>query len=106
MPYLDTSIGPFKDGQGEGEIRVLVFSRGEVMWEPGQDFLDSRWHATERAMMPDEIKAIPGYIGGGLLADASTADLPTEKTSGEMVLLTDYLERPCAKYPEGRRMFI
>jgi hypothetical protein len=46
MPYYDAAIGPFANGQGKGEIRVLTFSRSEVMWEPGQDFLESRWHAT------------------------------------------------------------
>jgi hypothetical protein len=33
MPYFDAAIGPFKNGQGKGEIRVLTFSRSEVMWE-------------------------------------------------------------------------
>jgi hypothetical protein len=59
-----------------------------------------------RAVLIDDIKAIPGYVGGRLLPDASTSDLPSEKKSDEMAILTDYLERPSAKYPKGRRCFI
>lgn len=106
MPYFDPGIGPYQDGQPQGDIRVLTFSRSEVMWEPGQDFLESRWHAVRRAVLIDDIKAIPGYIGGSLKPDATTADLPSEKRSEKMALLTDYLERPCKKYPQGRRCFI
>lgn len=106
MPYYDTSIGPFKDGVGRGEIRVLTFSRSEVMWEPGQNFLESRWHAIRRAVLMDDIKAIPGYVGGKLIADAMTSDLPSDKKSEKMAILTDFLERPSAKYPHGRRCFI
>lgn len=110
FPYFDPNVGPFKatiDGvEGLGEIKVLTFSRSEVMWEPGQDFLDSRWHAVQRAMLVDDIKQIPGYMGGGIVPDASTSDVPTEKRSDEMAVLTDYLERPCSKYPNGRRCFI
>jgi len=42
LPYYDKTIGPFKDGQAQGEVRVLTLSRSEVLWEPGQDFLESR----------------------------------------------------------------
>jgi hypothetical protein len=111
MPYFDASVGPFKpslDGkmEGQGEVRVWTGSRSEVMWEPGQDFLESRWHAIERAMLVEDIKKIPGYVGGALTADATTADLPSDKKSDKMAALTDYLERPSEKYPFGRRCFI
>jgi hypothetical protein len=76
------------------------------MWEPGMDFDESPWHAIDEAMLVDDIKRIPGYVGGKLIADALTADLPTEKRSDKMARLTTYLERPCQKYPEGRRCFI
>lgn len=111
MPYFDQSIGPFTpgpDGQvrGQGEIKILALSRSEVMWEPGVDFLESRWHAIERAVPVENIKKLPGYIGGSLSKDATTADLPGERISDEMARLTDYLERPCEKYPNGRRCWI
>jgi hypothetical protein len=70
------------------------------------DFDESPWHAIDEAMLIDDIKRIPGYVGGKLIADALTADLPTEKRSDKMARLTTYLERPCQKYPEGRRCFI
>jgi hypothetical protein len=92
--------------RGLGEIRVLTLSRSEVMWEPGVDFHESRWHAIERAVPVEDIKRLPGYIGGMLAKDASTADLPSGKTSDQMAVLTDYLERPCERYPNGRRCFI
>lgn len=76
------------------------------MWEPGVDFDESPWHAIERAMTPESVKALPGFIGVPLTADARTGDLPQGKTSDTMVRLTEYQERPCPKYPEGRRCFI
>jgi hypothetical protein len=111
MPYFDPNVGPFKqnaDGEwvGQGEIRHLDLSRSEVMWELGVDFDDSRWHAIERAQLIEDIKAIPGYIGGDLKSDASTADLPSDKKTDEMALVDEVLERPCKEYPHGRRMFI
>jgi hypothetical protein len=106
VPFYDKNIGPFKGGEAQGEIRVLTLSRSEVLWEPGVDFLESRWHVIERAVLVEDIKAIPGYVGGELRKDASTADLPSEKTSDEMAILSEYLERPCPEYPEGRRCFI
>jgi hypothetical protein len=106
MPYFDAGVGPFVPGpdgrpQGLGEIRVLTLSRSEVMWEPGVDFMESRWHAIERAVLVEEIKRLPGYIGGLLAKDATTADLPSGKTSDQMAVLTDYLERPCERVPAG-----
>jgi hypothetical protein len=111
MPYFDSCVGPFVPGpdgrpQGLGEIRVLTGCRSETMWEAGVDFMESRWHAIERAVLVEEIKRLPGYIGGLLAKDATTADLPSGKTSDQMAVLTDYLERPSAEYPQGRRCFI
>jgi hypothetical protein len=65
------------------------------------DFDESPWHAIDEAMLIDDIKRIPGYVGGKLIADALTADLPTEKRSDKMARLTTYLERPCQKYPRA-----
>jgi hypothetical protein len=110
MPYFDACVGPFLPTptgvEGLGEVRVLTLSRSEVMWEPGVDFHESRWHAIERAVPVEDIQKLPGYIGGLLAKDASTADTPGGKTSDQMAVLTDYLERPCEKYPNGRRCFI
>jgi hypothetical protein len=106
MPYWDQNVGPYTqqpDGtwEGRGELKHLSLSRSEVMWEPGVDFDDSPWHAIERAMTPEAIKAIPGFIGMPLPADARTSDIPDGKRSDTMTRLTEYLERPCPKYPEG-----
>jgi hypothetical protein len=111
LPYFDAGIGPFTEGPdgrmvGQGEVRVWTGTRSEVMWEPDQDFMESRWHAIERAMPIEDIQRIPGYIGGEIVPNATTADLPSEKRSEKMAALTDYLERPSSKYPLGRRCFI
>jgi hypothetical protein len=111
MPYWDQNVGPYTqqpDGtwEGRGEVKHLSLSRSEVMWEPGVDFDDSSWHAIERAMTPEAIKQLPGFIGLPLPADARTSDIPDGKRSDTMTRLTEYLERPSAKYPEGRRCFI
>jgi hypothetical protein len=52
-------------------------------------------------MTPEAIKQIPGFIGMPLPADARTSDIPDGKRSDTMTRLTEYLERPCPKYPEG-----
>ena len=110
VPYFDPNVGPFRqdpqtgEWRGEGEIRLLDLTRSEVMWEPGVDFDDSRWHGIERAMLKDEVKKLPGFTGEPLEADASTADVP--KKTDEMVLVTMFLERPCPDYPQGRRVWV
>ena len=110
MPYFDPNVGPFVPVDGElvgmGEIRVQTFNRSEVMWEPGEDFDDSRWHAVERARLITELEQLPGFVGGTLNADARTSDVPTDSAEADKVVTTDFMERPCPKYPQGRRMLI
>lgn len=119
-PYFDTSVGPFiteTDEMGEpigtvgvGEIRLCTFSGNEVYWEPGVRFEESRWHVIERARPRAEVEDLPGFIGGELKADAkergSSFGSNTSKKAGgvELVLVTEYFERPCPKYPEGRHL--
>lgn len=112
MPYFDPNVGPYTTDpdtgkvNGRGELRFLNLSRGQVGWEPGMDFEDSPFHIVERAVLIDEIKRLPGYVGGDLKPDAQTSDVPEGKRSDEMAVLTEFLERPCPDYPEGRRAFI
>lgn len=118
-PYFDPNCGPFTDlievdeegntsesRVGQGEVRVRTMNRSEVMWEPGVDFEDSRWHAVEQAQVIDEVKAMAGYLGGGLAADANTNETPSFRDDPDernMVLVTEYLERPSLKNPKGKR---
>lgn len=120
FPYFEQNVGPYThvpeggpDGNGEwvgqGEIRVKTFGGNEVYWEAGVDFEHSRWWATEQARTVDEVKQTPGYIGGDLSPDASTSDLATDAqkvADGNLVMVTDYFERPCPQWPEGRRIQI
>ena len=112
MPYFDPNVGPFKPNeQGEyeglGELKFLNLSRSEVGWEPGVDFDESPYYIIERAYLKDVIERLPGFVGGTIPLNAKTSDLPTDKkTSDQMAVVTMYLERPCPKYPEGRRVFV
>lgn len=112
MPYFDTNIGPFvidpdtEEVIGQGEIKVLTLSADQVYWEPGVDFEDSRWHVIERAVPVDEVENIPGFNGVVIKPDATTEDLPTDGPTEQMVLLTEYLERPSPKFTKGRRIRI
>lgn len=107
LPYFDPNVGPYTqvDGEmvGRGEIKVLVLSGNQVYSEPGCDFEESRWYAIERARPIDEVRDIPGFVGGELTPDASTSDIPTDRSeSDNLVMVTEYFERPCPRYPDGR----
>lgn len=109
LPYFDSTVGPYVDVDGElvgqGELKVVVLSGNEVYWEPGVKFRLSRWWATERAIPIDDVREFPGFDGKDLQPDASTSDIPTDRPSNDqLVMVTDYFERPCPKYPDGRRL--
>jgi hypothetical protein len=110
MPYFDADVAPYRktpEGvKGTGEIKFLNLTRSQVGWEPGVDFEDSPFWIIERALTPEEIRSLPGFIGVPLVTDASTTDAPSERKSDRMVVVTEYLERPCRKYPDGRRWFL
>jgi hypothetical protein len=111
MAYWDNQIGPFyeldddnggKKVVGEGDVRVGVWNGQQVMWEPGVEFEKSPWWAILHKKPKDVVEADPDYLGGKLKADADQDD---GKASDNLVLITEYIERPCAKWPEGRRLF-
>lgn len=114
MPYFEPNVGPYvqidtEDGPkqvGYGEIRVLILNGNECYWEPGVDFMDSRWYVIERATPLDDIREIPGFTGIELKADAGTSDIPTDKDKDNLAMLTRYMERPCPEYPQGRHLYI
>jgi hypothetical protein len=129
MPFFDETIGPYveEDERGEdgmpvlgedeqprskvvgmGEIRYAVFSGLEVGWQPGAQFEDARYYVIVHARPREQVEAEPGFIGGPLKADAaSQPDFFGEKPKtpdADLVLVTDYMERPCAHQPNGRRV--
>jgi hypothetical protein len=109
LPYFDPNVGPYTliDGQwvGRGELKILVLSGNQVYSETGVDFEESKWFAIERARPIDEVQELPGYCGGKLVPDASTSDIPSDRdTSDNLVMVTEYFERPCPRYPDGRCM--
>lgn len=110
MPYFDQNVGPYhktdKGYEGQGDIRFLTLNRSEVGWEPGVDFEDSPWYVIVRAQLTEDVKKIPGFLGGDPPKNAMLADLPEGKKSGEMTEVTMFLERPCPDYPQGRMCYI
>lgn len=91
---------------GMGEVAAQVYSGLEVMWEPGVEFEESPWIAIEHARPVEDVEGEPGFEGGKLKPDAD-ANLTAEKSPAgtNLVLVTEFLERPCPKYPKGRRLF-
>lgn len=105
-PYFDNTIGtPLSDtGVCTGDVRVRIFGRNQVGWEPGVLFDDSRWLYVDTAEPIDRVKKWPGYLGGELQAD--TIEASQDKAATNLVRVTHYLERPSAEYREGRHLVI
>lgn len=112
LPYFDPNVAPFtqvgvneQTGEpemvGQGEIKLMVLDGNQVYWEPGIEFEDSRWWAIERARTIEEVREIPGFFGEPLVGDASEDG---KRQNSQLVIVTEYFERPCQKYPEGRRI--
>lgn len=105
-PYFDNTVGPYFQGEdgelvGKGEIKVRVFTGNQVAWEPGIRFQDSGWCSVDVALPEDEVKALPGYVGGPLIPDAAVGGVG-KADNAKLVLCTHYLERPTLKFPKGR----
>jgi hypothetical protein len=110
-PYFDPTVGTPIDGKvATGEIRVRTFGPNEVFWEPGVRFEDSRWHCIIQARAIDEVKRIPGFLGGKLTADANTSPFsfgnPVAQPEANKVMVTEYLERPSPQNRQGRRLIM
>lgn len=97
-------MGQDADGNdiATGEVEIRVLGPNEVYSEPGVQFEDSRWYAVEQARPLEDVYAMTGYMGGKLDANANTSDmLNKQQKSTNMVIVTEYLERPSAK--NGRK---
>lgn len=120
MAYWDTNIGPFvapvdpetgkpvKEPVGLGDVRIWTGNANEVFWEPGVRFEDSRWYCIEHARPVDAVTSEPGYIGPAKLSpDASALHVVGRKepnTTGNLVIVSEYMERPSVMFPKGRRL--
>lgn len=115
MPFWDTTIGPYlENGMGIGDVRIRTFTGDEVGWEPGLEFHESGYHVIVQARSIDEVQSMPGFIKipdaeQQLLPDAATQRplaSPSDARGGasKLVMVTEYLERPCPKWPKGRRV--
>jgi len=106
-PVLDAEGNPETETVGMGEVRIEIYSGLEVGWEPGVDFEKSRYYFITHARPIEEVEAEPEFEGGKLKPDANADSITGEKGAAgtNMVLVTEYGERPCPKYPKGRRLF-
>ena len=124
-PYWNPNVGPFIENEitetvmgpegpeevptgqteavGMGEVGVQVYSGLEVSYEDGVDFEDSPWYLIENARPVEEVEKEPGFQGK-LNADADASDSPAKKKGSKLVMVSEYLERPCPDWPEGRRL--
>jgi len=112
FPYWDASIGPFVETDegviGMGELRAAVFTGLEVIWEPGVEFEDTRWFAIEHARSKEDVEKEPGFMGPPLKPDADQHGMIAGRErpkGGNLVMVTEFFERPCPDYPRGRRLF-
>jgi hypothetical protein len=118
-PYIDVSQTPDEDPEGEegeetedqepeyvgmGEIKIACYDGRALMWEPGVDFEESRWWAIQHARPVEEVEDEPDFIGEKLKPDATLPGRNKPK-GAKLVMVTEFLERPCPSYPNGRRMF-
>ncbi len=111
-PYFEPDAGPVvgedEDGSPirEGGVCVHVYAGEQVMWEPGLAYERSRWWAFAQARSVDDVKNSEGYIGPEeLKGNAKTSDLVNDSqapSSGDLVVVVDYFERPSEKYQDGR----
>lgn len=107
LPYWEPNVGPYVDGVGYGEVRHRVLTRSQVSWEPGMDYEESPWCAIEYARPISALKKEEGFLGGELTPDAETTRIQGRKReSSDLALVTEYFERPCPQYPEGRRLIM
>lgn len=124
----DPGVGPFVDVSqhpenplepnpedphyiGMGEIKIVTYGGLEVIWEPGVEFEDSRWIAVETARPVSVVEEEEGFIDNGeklkANSEGSQISKPNKVRSGtELVMVTEYLERPCTKWPQGRRLIM
>ena len=115
MPYWDSTVGPYVETEngpvGQGEVKIRIIGANEAYWEPGVNFDDSRWHAVEYAQPIDEVTAEQGYIGpkklkadanaqGGIVGRSRNTD------DNNLVIITEYFQRPSPEEPDGLKMVI
>lgn len=107
LAYWEPNVGPYVevDGEnvGQGDVRLLVLSGNEVYWNSGSKFNESPWWVVERARDIDEVYKSVGYVGGKLAPNASVTDIPTDRQPADnLVITSEFYERPCPQYPRGR----
>src|SRR3954469_23249251 len=91
LPYCEPNVGPYvmaPDGPvGTGELRVKVFNGNEFYWEPGTEFDASPWWVTEQAQPIASIRELPGFVGGPIVPDAASSEVPNDaKPDAELVM--------------------
>ena len=111
-PYWDSDTGAVIDvdenGKAirEGEIRIRTYTANEVGWEPGVRFDDSRWHFIQQARPLVEVERMCGFKLSANGTDRQVIGTGKPTSNTELCIVTEYLERPSAKFPKGRRLVL
>ncbi|HEY5708520.1 MAG TPA: hypothetical protein VIS51_03925 [Solirubrobacterales bacterium] len=111
-PYFDSQVGPqLGHAEGDpvyrGDLAFEPFQPDEVMWEPGYRFPRAPVHIIKRAYPAAQVMDRDGYVGPDELKPDARAQSYEFGTAGaseskESVFVYEWLERPCAKHPDGR----
>jgi hypothetical protein len=95
-----------------GALCLEALGPDEVYWQPGVRFEKSSFLAIDKAMPIDDVKLLPGFNGTELRPDAQghgsfiDGQMNRSTTKADMVIVTEYLERPTASNTLGRRLMI
>lgn len=110
-PYWDPEVGPVDFGEDgaprrQGDICIRTYTANEVGWEPGVRFDESRWYFIQQARSIEEVERMCGMKLTPNATDRSVIGTGKPSSNTRLVLVHEYLERPCPQYPEGRRLVI
>jgi len=95
-----------------GELCLEAFGPDQVYWQPGVRFEKSSWHAIDVARPLEDVQQMTGFNGTELRPDAQghgtfiDGQMHKSASKADMVIVTEYLERPTPANPEGRRLMI
>lgn len=109
--YWDEKAGaPLGDDVFEGAVGIAVLPPQSVIWEQGLRYEESPWVGVDRGLPKDEVEKRYGVQNPRPDALNVGSHVDNVLISGEreanMVTVTEYLERPSAQNPQGRKLII
>jgi hypothetical protein len=110
-PYWDPDCGTWLgdvDDEGAsiatGEIKMWKLHQGEVLWEAGLPFTESKWVCIRKAQPISKIMSMPDYIGPAQLKQDAKAGMWERPgaSRAELAFVYHYLKKPGRDDPEGK----